>query len=137
MTTSIFALSGYIAWMLLLLLALEVFRTRIVLMEGRAANSFDVSGRDTSDFGHRLTRAHANCYEFFPIFGGVLVMALFTDNATTTDSLSLLCLFARFAQSITHLLSGSNIAVQLRFLFFSIQVAICAWWLFQIIVKLL
>ncbi|WP_179982278.1 MAPEG family protein [Alteromonas macleodii] len=133
MNLTILAISGYITWTLLLLLALEAFRTYLVISSGRKSNSFNTSGSDTTEFGHRLTRAHANCYEFFPIFGGTLIVAVITNTTDITNSLSLLCLFARIAQSFTHLLSGSNIATQIRFLFFTIQVGVCSWWMYQIV----
>ncbi|MCV2402540.1 MAPEG family protein [Marinomonas sp. C2222] len=126
-------MAGYILWMLLLLIILEIFRSYLVVSSGRAANSFHPSGSDTTAFGQRLTRAHANCYEFFPVFAGVIILAVVSDKTAVTDSLALFCLGARLAQSCTHLMSASNLASQVRFLFFIAQIGICLFWLIEII----
>lgn len=129
MSASFIALIGYIGWTTLLLLSLEVFRTILVVKAKRAANSFNPSGDDTTPFGHRLTRAHANCYESFPIIGGCLLASLATANVDITDSLALYVLAARVAQTLVHLISGSVLAAQIRFVFFSIQIFICIIWM--------
>ncbi|MGY0216441.1 MAPEG family protein [Endozoicomonadaceae bacterium StTr2] len=128
MSTTFIALTGYIGWTITLLIILEIFRVVLVIKSGRAANSFSPDGRDTTPFGHRLTRAHANCYESFPMIGGILLLALATGHAAITDPLALYVLIARIAQSTTHLISGSAMAIQIRFAFFCIQTGICFWW---------
>lgn len=123
------ALVGVIGWTLILLLGLEVYRTLLVVKAGRAANSFSPQGDDTTPFGHRLTRAHANCYESFVLLGGCLLYALATGNTHITDGLAGYLLLSRIAQSVVHLISTSILASQIRFLLFSIQLVICGYWL--------
>jgi uncharacterized MAPEG superfamily protein len=122
------AVLGYAAWMLVLLLILATLRSYLTLSGRRAANSFRPDGADVSPFSERLCRAHANCYESFPILGGLMLLALATGRAAVTDPLASWVLLARVAQSTTHLISTSALAVQIRFFFFLVQFAIALWW---------
>lgn len=124
------ALVGYLGWFLLLLLAMATVRT-VAVLGGKAANSFRPDGSDMPGFAARLTRVHANCYESFPFFGGVLLLALATGTTAVTDPLALWLLAARLAQSLVHLASTSVLAVQARFAFFIAQWVIVARWLWE------
>lgn len=116
-----FALAGYITWFLALLLLLGGLRV-VATLKGKAPNSFRPDGTDVSDFSVRLVRAHANCYESFPFFGGVLLLALATQNTDITHPFALYMLAARVAQSTVHVASTSVMAVNLRFSLFLAQV---------------
>jgi uncharacterized MAPEG superfamily protein len=132
MSATIIALAGYIAWTILLLLLLIGYRSMSVAKGEKAANEFSVSGDDVSDLGQRITRAQANCVESFPIVGGTLLMALALGQSAVTESLALIVLGARLAQSVVHIISTSVIAVQLRLVLFLVQLGICAYWLYQL-----
>jgi hypothetical protein len=131
MSPSIVALLGYIAWMLALLAILASIRVSLSLAGKKAPNSFDPGGADVSPFSNRLFRAHANCDEHFPIFGGLLLLAIATDATAVTDGLAYYFLGARVLQSMVHLISTSNLAVQVRFAFFLAQFLIGIWWVLQ------
>lgn len=133
MGTSMLAAIGYIAWTLVLIIVNEVYRTVLVLAGRHAPHTFRPDGADVSPFAQRLARAHANCYESFPIVAGPLLVALATGHAAATDPLALWVLGARVAQSTTHLISTSALAVQIRFAFFATQLAIAAWWVVQLL----
>lgn len=135
MSATAFSLLGYIGWTLLLLLVMETMRSWLVLAGRKAANSFSPDGQDVSPFAHRLARAHANCYESFPLVGGLLLLALATGEAAITDPLAPWLLAARVAQSSVHLLSAGAFAVQVRFAFFAVQLAIAAWWVLQFLLR--
>lgn len=135
MTASGLAVLGYIAWMLVLLLILAALRTSLTLSGQRAANSFRPDGADVSEFSARLCRAHANCYEHFPIFCGLLLLALATNRPHITDPLALVMLAARIGQSVTHLISTSVMAVQVRFFFFIVQFVIAVYWVFALLLS--
>jgi uncharacterized MAPEG superfamily protein len=128
MTDSALALLGFVAWTLLLILIMECMRSWLVLSGRKRSDSFRIDGSDVSPFAQRLARAHANCYESFPIIGGLLLLALATSNTIITDTLALWLLAARLAQSITHLVSASALAVQIRFACFAAQLLIATWW---------
>ncbi|MCC2618272.1 MAPEG family protein [Aestuariibacter halophilus] len=131
MNASILALTGFIAWTIFLLVWLGSYRLSMVMRRQKAPNSFKADGTDVTDFGYRLTRAYSNCVESFAFIGGALLLALATSSASITDPLALWLLAARLGQSVTHLISISNRAVQIRFAFFIAQVAIVLVWVFQ------
>lgn len=133
MSSTALALIGYISWTLLLLLLMGFYRTSLVLAGTRAANSFAADGSGVSPLLHRITRAHANCYECFPIIGGVLIFAMLTGTAALTDPLALLMLGARVFQSGVHVASTTAMAVQVRFAFFGVQLGIAIYWIAKIL----
>jgi uncharacterized MAPEG superfamily protein len=117
--------------MLVLLASLGMLRAGLAMAGKRAPNSFAPDGADVSPFSNRLCRTHANAYEGFPIFGGLLLLAIALDATAITDSLAMYLLGARVLQAVTHLASTSNIAVQVRFAFFLVQIGISAWWVLK------
>jgi len=125
------ALLGYISLMLALLVTLGLLRTGLAMAGKRAPNNFAPDGADVSPFSNRLCRTHANAYESFPVFGGLMLLAIALDATAITDSLAMYLLGARVLQAVVHLASTSNIAVQVRFAFFLVQIGISAWWLLQ------
>ena len=127
MSPTILALLLYAAWTLLLVAGIAGQRALLVL-RGRPANSFTTTGDDVSPFSARLCRAHGNCVENLPVFGGVVLAAALTDKLAITDPLALVLLGARLGQSLTHLISTSHIAVSVRFAFFAAQVGILVYW---------
>jgi uncharacterized MAPEG superfamily protein len=135
MNATALALTGYIAWFLALLLLLGVARAGAVMTAHRAPNSFRPDGSDMAPFAARLTRAHANCYESFPFFGGTLLLALATGSTAVTDPLALIALALRIGQSTVHLTSTSVMAVNLRFSLFLAQIAVVAYWLVRLFGK--
>lgn len=135
MSETALAVLGYIGWTLLLIVINEALRSYVVLSGRKAPSSFSPDGLDVSPFAHRLARAHANCYESFPIIGGLLLLALATGQTSVTDTLALWVLAARVAQSGTHLISTSNLAVNIRFSFFAVQLVIAVWWTIQFLVQ--
>lgn len=128
MNATALALTGFIGWFILLLLSLGGVRI-LATLKGKAPNSFRPDGTDVSDFAVRLVRAHANCYESFPFVGGLMLLALATQATEITNPLALIVLAARIGQSSIHLASTSNLAVQLRFSLFLVQVGISLYWL--------
>ncbi|MGB3044980.1 MAG: MAPEG family protein [Xanthobacteraceae bacterium] len=124
---------GFIAWALFLLVLMEAIRTYLVVTGRVPANGFTPDNGNLSPFMQRLARAHANCLEGLPIFGGLLVFALLLDKTTITESLALWLLAARVVQSVIHLMSTSVAAVSLRFTAFAVQMGIGVYWAFQLI----
>ena len=132
MSPSALALVGYVAWTILLAIWIVSYRTGLFLTGKHAANGFDPSGADVSEFSARLCRAHANCYENLPVFGGLVLLAIATGNASITDPLARWALVARVAQSTVHLISTSELAVTLRVTFYSVQLGIMVYWVYQL-----
>jgi len=135
MNSTVIALIGYIAWTWLLVLGIAGTRGLAMLRNKRAINSFAPDGKDLSDTSARLCRAHANCYESFPIIGGLLLLALATGNTAITSSMALIVLACRIAQSTVHIISTSVVAVNLRFALYLVQFGIAACWADRLLMK--
>jgi len=131
---SAFVLTALIAWTLFLLILMESLRTRFLFAKVIAANEFKPDNSNLPPFMQRLARAHANCVESFPIFGGLLVVALLTNRTGVTDLLAPSLLVARLLQSSIHIASISVPAAYLRFLAFVVQVAIAVYWTWELLV---
>jgi uncharacterized MAPEG superfamily protein len=133
MADTLTALAGFAAWYVALSLLMAFYRTGFVLRGQRAANSFAVSGGDLPPFGQRLTRARDNCYETFPVFGALALVAFASNRLAVTDPLAMWVLYARMGQSLTHLVSVSVPAVLLRANLFFAQVLIYAYWSYRLL----
>jgi uncharacterized MAPEG superfamily protein len=133
MSASALCLTGFIAWALALLVVMEVLRAKLVLTKRIESNEFLPDNSNLSPFMNRLARAHANCVEGLPIFGGLLAVAMLTGKTLVTDSLAPVLLGARLVQSTIHLASTSVLAVNLRFTAFAVQLGIAAYWAFRLL----
>jgi uncharacterized MAPEG superfamily protein len=122
------ALAGFAGWYLLLTVALGLYRSALVLGGRKAVNSFAPDGSDVSPFGRRLNRARDNCYETLPLFAALALAASIGGRTAVTDPLAMPVLWARIAQSLTHLASTSPPAVFVRFGFFLVQLVIYGIW---------
>ena len=127
------ALIGFIAWALALLILMEIIRTYLVVTGKVAANAFRPDNDNLSPFMQRLARAHANCIEGLPIFGGILAVAIMLEKTAVTDGLALWFLGARVVQSTIHLISTSAAAVSARFTAFAVQMAIGGYWVIALV----
>ena len=128
MSHTAYALAAFISWALLLLVLMEANRTYLVVTGKVAANGFSPDNAKLSPFMQRLARAHANCIEGLPIFGGLLALAMMTSRTSVTDPLAFWFLGARITQSIIHLISTSPAAVTFRFTAFAVQMLIGLYW---------
>ncbi|GGC64975.1 MAPEG family protein [Undibacterium terreum] len=134
MTPTITAVTGFVIWSLFLLLLMELMRTRLVLTKAIPANGFKPDNSNLSPFMQRLARAHANCVEGLPIFGGLMLIAVVTGRSAITDPLAYVFLATRILQSVIHLSSLSALAVTLRFSAFAVQMGIAVYWSVRLVV---
>lgn len=128
MSTTLLALIGFVSWALLLLVVMEAIRAMLVVTHRVPANRFTPDNAGLSPFMQRLARAHANCVESLPIFGGLMLIAVLAGRTAITDSAALFFLAARVLQSLVHLASVSARAVTIRFAFFVVQMGIGVYW---------
>ena len=135
MTPTLFAFAGFIAWSLLLLVLMEAIRTRLVLAKAVPANGFTPDNSNLPPFMQRLARAHANCVEGLPIFGGLMLLAVVAGKSAITDPLALFFLAARVLQSLVHLSSVSASAVTARFALFAVQMVIGVYWAARLLIS--
>lgn len=128
MNPTITSLTGFVAWSLFLLVLMEAIRSKLVLTKAVPPNGFKPDNSNLSPFMQRLARAHANCIEGLPVFGGLMLIAVATGRTSITDPLAYAFLAARILQSVIHLSSLSALAVTLRFSAFALQMGIGAYW---------
>jgi uncharacterized MAPEG superfamily protein len=128
MNPTLTAFTGFVAWSLLLLVLMEVIRSKLVLTKVVPANGFTPDNSNLSPFMQRLARAHANCVEGLSVFGGLMLVAVVAERTSVTDPLAYAFLCARIVQSVIHLCSLSSLAVTLRFSAFVVQLAIGVYW---------
>lgn len=128
LTTPLLSLLGFAAWTALLVLAVAVWRTRMVLGGEIAANAFPHGDRHGSDRYWRLNRAHLNAAENLPLFAAVVLVGSVAGVATPLFStLSQVYLGARVAQSAIHVSSNHVVAVNLRFAALLTQLGCFLW----------
>jgi uncharacterized MAPEG superfamily protein len=128
MSHTLLALLGFISWALALLVLMEAIRSKLVLTREVPANGFNPENTNLSPFMQRLARAHANCLEGLPIFGGLMVVAILAGKTQVTDALAYTLVAARVIQSTIHLVSTSATAVTARFIAFAVQLGIALYW---------
>ena len=128
MSPTLLALLGFLSWTLVLLVLMEAIRSKLVLTKEVQANSFSPDNAGLSPFMQRLARAHANCLEGLPLFGGFMILAVVAGKANITDPLAYALLAARIVQSTIHLVSTSPFAVTARFAAFAVQLGIAVFW---------
>lgn len=123
MTTPLYALMGFVFWTVFLVLAIGLVRVSEVASGRTAVNGFPSGQPHGGDAYWRLNRAHMNCVENLPLFGAVVLTGHVTGLAAGTfATLAEVYVFARVAQSIVHVSSGSAMAVNARFGCFVVQV---------------
>lgn len=132
MSPTLLALLGFLGWTLALLVLMEVLRSHLVLSGRVPANGFDPVNSTLSPFMQRLARAHANCLEGLPVFGGLMVLAVLAGRSGVTDPLAGVLLAARIVQSCIHLASVSSKAVMARFTAFAVQLGIAVYWVVRL-----
>lgn len=118
-------------WWALLMVQLPL--VRLLASRRTGSMAFDPNGFDLQGYGRRLTRAIANCQENFPIYIGVLLFAMVTDNTAITNATASWLLYARIAQSVTHLVSTSSAMILVRFFFFLLQFLLIVCWVVQLL----
>ncbi len=134
--TSQIALLGYLLWGSLFSFALVGVRYGLFFATGRKLNTFNLDGTDIGGLGQRITRAQGNILDIMAIPAGLLLYAIATGQTDVTDSLALLALAARMAQSITHLISTSHVAVLIRGQFLGAQHLIWLYWIASFLLAL-
>lgn len=126
------AIIGLAAWAIFITILLVSERTLRVFFRGAAANGFHPHGADETGFRLRLLRVHANNYENLALLLAIPLLAVATDQHNVTNGLATALLAARIAQGTTHLLSTSVFAVYVRVTFYSVQLAIVGYWIWQL-----
>lgn len=134
MSTPILCLLLFAAWAIVLVLTLGSVRVIQVMRGKNAPNSFPSGVPHGGDRYWRLNRAHMNCVENLPIFGAIVVAAEL--SGVRTDAISTAAtavIVGRVVQSIIHIASNSNLAVNARFTAFCVQLGGYLWMVVEIL----
>ena len=130
MTVPLWALFGFAAWTVLLLLGtVGVYRWSRILSGRVPIREFRADRIEGEDWYRRAMRAHANCIENLPVFGAI-VLALYASgiDSAVASAVSIAILAARIAQSLIHVsFDQTNAVVSVRFGFFFVQIAGFLW----------
>ena len=114
-------------WAMALAFVLVGARAQVVAGGSRAANGFPANEAG-AEFHHRAARAHANMMENLGLFAAVILGGIALGVTSPTFALlANIVLAARITQSLVHLASVSAAAVQLRALFYAVQIVCLIW----------
>lgn len=121
----------FAVWGLVLVLSIGGWRLSQIATGQKKAGDFPAGQQHGSDAYWRLNRAHMNVVENLPFFAALVLAGLYLQvQDTAFQVLPSLILYARVAQSVIHVSSGSAAAVTLRFLCYVVQVVsmfVIAW----------
>jgi uncharacterized MAPEG superfamily protein len=116
MTTPLWCLIGFAGWTIALVLGVGTVRVARVLLGKQAANSFPSGTQHGGDRYWRANRAHLNATENLPIFGAIVVTGhLVGMRAGAFAVAAIVVIAARVAQTVIHISSNANMAVNCRF----------------------
>ena len=129
MSIPVACLLAFAVWTVTLLaLTIGVVRWGLIFSGKAELKSFPGDEPHGSPFYRRATRAHANCIENLPVFGAIVFAATASGvRSPTLDALAVAVVVARICQPSTHLSSGSNAAIGVRFTFLAIQLGAFFW----------
>ena len=117
------ALLVFVVWGLLLVIAIGVSRSIQIFFHDKKAGDFPAGTPHGGGAYWRLNRAHLNVTENVPFFGVLVLAGLYLQlQDVAFQILPSLVLYARVAQTLIHVASGTMAAVTLRFICYLVQV---------------
>jgi uncharacterized MAPEG superfamily protein len=132
---SILALVFYALWAIALVLMVAGDRVLLVLKGEAKITEFSPGVPHGTDSYWRINRAHMNTVENLPIFGAVVLAGWAIGLETLLfNRLAVIVVCARVVQSVIHILSGSALAINLRFVAYGVQL-VCIVWMAVLIVQ--
>ncbi|HSW14821.1 MAG TPA: MAPEG family protein [Solimonas sp.] len=116
------ALIGFTAWTLLLVFIAVNWRA-LEILRGVPADSWTRGKeRDRPALIKRIEHAHINCIENLPVFAAIVLAAYVMGKSAVVDAVAVYVLYARIAQSLTHLAGVSHWMVLVRATFYTLQI---------------
>jgi hypothetical protein len=132
---SVIALIFYALWTIALVLMVGADRVLQVIEGNAKVNSFTPGTPHGSDSYWRINRAHINAAENLAIFAAIVLSGWVAGMETTLfNQLAVIVVVARVIQSFIHIMSGSVLAVNLRFTAFGVQL-VCEIWMAVLILS--
>jgi uncharacterized MAPEG superfamily protein len=125
---SIVALVFFALWAIVLVLMVGGDRVLSVLKGDAKITSFTPGVPHGSDSYWRINRAHMNTVENLPIFAAIVLSGWAVGLETLMfNRLAVIVVCARVVQSVIHILSGSALAINLRFAAYGVQLVCFVW----------
>lgn len=102
---------------------------------GTPINSWPRGAKSANDAAivKRLGDAHANCLENLPVFAVIVLGAAAMGRLDAIAILVPWVLYARIAQTLTHLTGVGQLHVLVRATFWSVQLGLMLWMLFKLL----
>lgn len=131
--SGITALLGFAAWTL----ALVVFHVSwrgIEILRGKSASSWTRGQAIASPpIFVRADHAHLNSLENLVVFAVIVFAAAAVGRSALVDAVACWILYARIAQSVTHLIGTSHVLVLIRATFWFVQIGLFAYLLWGLL----
>ncbi|AZC24749.1 MAPEG family protein [Pseudomonas sessilinigenes] len=130
MNTPTWVLLAFAGWTLFILFStVGVYRWSRILTGRATVSQWQPGKPQGSEWYQRAMGAHRNCIENLPVYAAIVVAINASQvDSGTLDSLALVLLAARIAQSLVHIcVPQSDTIATLRFVFFFIQILAMAW----------
>ncbi|HEY1632020.1 MAG TPA: MAPEG family protein [Rhizomicrobium sp.] len=132
---SIIALIFYALWAIALVLMVGADRVLQVMRGDAKITAFTPGVPHGSDSYWRINRAHLNTVENLPIFAAIVLSGWVAGmESHLFNLLATIVVVARIIQSVIHILSGSALAIQLRFSALAVQL-VCEVWMAILILQ--
>lgn len=131
MPIPLWILLAFAAWTLLVLIgSVGAYRWSHILTRRIAIGElqfYNLEGHP--DWYKRGMRAHGNCVENLPVYGAVVLAIIVTGaSAPILDSLAIVFMVARIAQSLVHVsVRQTNTVTSVRFAFYLVQFVCMVW----------
>ncbi len=127
MSPAVHALLIYLLWAAFMAVAVVSYRSLFILTGRKAMTEFPADQVEGTPFYRRLVRAHLNTLENLPLYCVLVLAATLLNRLPAVDAVAYWIIVARVLQSLIHMVSGSSLAVALRFTCFFVQLALIAW----------
>ncbi|MDB5970329.1 MAG: hypothetical protein JWQ90_2779 [Hydrocarboniphaga sp.] len=133
--SAIHALLGFAGWTLLLVLIVFGYRA-VRFLTGTPINAWPRGSRPANEAGFaiRAGDAHANAVENLVVFGAIVLAAQALGRGDAIAPFAIWVFYARIAQSLVHLIGTSQPLVFVRASFWSVQLFLMLWMLWQLFV---
>jgi len=121
-------LALFAAWAIFLLVLIELVRSWLMSARNYPVTGFPAGERHGRDAYWRLYMAQANCLEFLPLYGTVVVAMIVSGQEIPPffGLASLIIIAVRPLQSLVHIVSTSASAIRVRASLFLIQLTALA-----------
>jgi uncharacterized MAPEG superfamily protein len=123
--TALAAVIGYALWTLLPAVLAVSWRI-ICILRGQPADSWPrgAAGQSRPALIKRAEDAHANCVENLPVFAAVVLAGVLLGKGAMIDTLATWVLYARIAQTLSHLAGVNHWLVMIRATFYFAQIGL-------------